>query len=52
MASPRFRLWRITLLLLPGLALGAAVLSAIKGDKTTKAALDDAAREIDGLLRG
>jgi multiple sugar transport system substrate-binding protein len=32
-------------------ALGAAVLSAIKGDKTTKAALDDAAREIDRLLR-
>ncbi len=32
-------------------ALGAAVLSAIKGDKTTKAALDDAARQIDSLLR-
>jgi phage gp36-like protein len=27
------------------------VLSAIKGDKTTKAALDDAATEIDSLLR-
>jgi multiple sugar transport system substrate-binding protein len=32
-------------------ALGAAVLSAIKGDKTTKAALDEAARQIDSLLR-
>lgn len=32
-------------------ALGAAVLSAIKGDKTTKEALDQAAREIDSLLR-
>lgn len=32
-------------------ALGAAVLSAIKGEKTTKAALDQAASEIDSLLR-
>ncbi len=32
--------------------LGAAVASAIKGDKSTQAALDDAAKEIDALLAG
>ena len=32
--------------------LGAAVLSAIKGETSTQAALDGAARQIDALLRG